>query len=766
MRARFILFLACAALLIALWPALTGDAILGFRDMLHNYGPMYQLSWSGSSALWNARAFGGSSALGEIGAQPFYLGTLIMRALHANAWPGIPIYLCFHSAGALLAAWALLRRLVSADAAALGAVSFCLCGFSFANMTNLQWSCAAAWVPVVLLAFDLWAERGGLARNALLAVALPQILLAGDPQLCVFTGLAGAALAWQRRRRPVAELLRDGALCAPFISLVAAPQVIAALRLLPASARGAGLSREVREQWSLHPARLAELFVPRLFGQLLAGDFWGSFTVSPPWKRNYVHSIYAGAMGPALVALALLRRRRAAAPWLWLSALVLPLSLGSSFFHLYGIVGEVVPLFSVFRYPQRLMALFMPAWAAFLALGAAELGALPRKQRLALAAAATLLSGAALAATALLAQPDAAAVFRSAIQIALVGAASCAALLLPARLAATALAAVLVFDLTAANAEMLGLLPREPFRGPPAACAALDAASGHAPPFTFRIYVDQEPLESHRPSGWAEQRVREYNFAKRNLAEVCGFREAVALTSVDPREPTQLWREVSPQRMLQVMGTRFAVTRPGRAQLFGGREVSVDERWGFAIAELPAAAPLLFRPGRVEQVPSAQLIAAARARPELLAAGLAALDAVPRAHLPDPSARLLSWADDGDRISFRVRQEKAGYWVLAATLDRDWTAAVDGAPVPIERADLVRRSVWIPAGEHEASLRYRPVLLLGLYALSLLVTLLLGALAARGLLAANHGGARPARTAQCRNELPPPAHSARGAARP
>lgn len=739
MRARLVLFLACAALVVTLWPTLTGEAILGFRDMLHNYAPMRELFWSGRISLWNDRAFGGASVLGDLVQQPFYLPNLVMRALHAPAWPGLSLSLCVHAAFGLLASWALLRRLVPDDAAALGAVAFGLCGFSFANFSNAQWACAAAWVPATLLAFDLWAERGGPSRNALLAVSLPQILLAGDPQLCVLTGVAGTALALQRRKRPVAELLRDGALAAVGVLAIAAPQVISALRSLPGSARGAGLPREAREQWSLHPARIAELFVPRLFGRLLSDEFWGGFTVSPPWKRNYVHSIYAGTMGPALVAVALWRRRRDAVPWLWLSALVLALALGSSFFHLYGMVGEAVPLFRVFRYPQRLIALFMPAWAALLALGAAELGQLSRRRRVALAFSSALFAGAALAATALLAQPDPAAVSRSAIQIALVGAASCAALLLPARFAATALAAVLVVDLAAANAEMLGILPHDPVRAPPAACEALDEASGHARPFTFRIYVDQEPLESNRPPGWMEQRFREYNYGKRNLTEACGFRETVALTSVDPGDEVRLWRELSPQRMLRVMGTRFVLTGPGRARLFGGREVSVDRRWGFAIVELPDPAPLLFRPAQVEQVDSGRLIETARARPELLGAGIAALDAVPRAHLPDPSAKLVSWVDRGDEVFFRVRQDQPGYWVLAATLDTDWTASIDGAPAAIERSDLVRRAVWIPAGDHEISLFYRPRLQLWLFALSLLATLALGAIAARGLLVRRQG---------------------------
>jgi hypothetical protein len=733
-RGRFILFLATTALVLMFWPALTGDAVLAYRDALHNYGPMRELFWSGRISLWNDRAFGGSSVLADIVQQPFYLGNLMMRALHAPAWPGIPFQLLLHLVAGMLATWALLRRMVQSEAAALGAAVFGICGFSLSNLTNVHWACAACWVPVALLAFDLWAEQGGAARMAFLALALPQVLLAGDPQLCALTGLSGVGVVWLRRKRPLSGLLREGAAIALGMAAIVSPQVISSVRGLSSITRGAGLPREVREQWSLHPIRVAELFVPRMFGPLFSDGFWGGFTVSPPWTRNWVHSIYAGAIGPALVAAALWRRRREAAPWALVAAFALVLALGSFFFHLYGAIGDLLPPLRVFRYPQRLVALLMPAWAALMALGAAELSRLPRGQRVALAAGSALLSAAALGAATLLAPPDAAAVWRSLWQISLVGAASCAALLLPPRFAVTALAAVLVVDLATANAEQLSLLPRDRLAGLPAACDALDQASGHARPTSFRVYVDQETLEPGRDADWIAQRVREYNFGKRNLTELCGFRESAALTSLDPVEETRLWREVSPLRMLTALGTRFVVTRPGQAARFGGREVSVDPHWGFAVVEVPTAAPMLFRPERVEQVPASRVTELARVRPELLGAQVAALDAAPREHLPDPSATLVSWSDFGDQIFFRTRQREPGYWVLNAKLDGDWNADIGGRPADIVPSDLVRRAIWVPAGDQLVSLRYQPRLLLFLFALSAVLTLWLAAVASRRVL--------------------------------
>jgi len=732
LRRKLLLITAWVTLTVLLWPALIGRDILGFRDMLHNYAPMRELFWQGQISLWNDRGFGGSSILADLVQQPFYLGQLLMRAIHAPAWPGISIRLWIHEVLGMAAIWRLLRRFVPPDAAGIGTVAFGLCGFSLANFSNPQWVCAQMWAPTVLLAADAWAVEGGFARGCLLAVCLPQPLLAGDPLLCALLGLTSAAWVVDRRTRPLSRIAAEGALIVAAAAVIVSPQLVATLRALPSFARSVGLPRSVREQWSLHPARIAELFVPRMFGPLFNDGFWGQFTVSPPWQRNYIHSIYAGAIGPALVATAVWKQRRNALPWVLLACATLMLSLGDSFFHLYGRLGDWIPPLAVFRYPQRIVALFAIAWAALLALGAAGIAELPRSRRLALGAASFALGFAALAATAALApSPSSAAVWRSAVQLAIVCAASLGALMLPSRYAGAAIGLVLIADLYAANAELLGLLPRAPLLNPPAACEALDAARGQRRIHSFRVYVDQDALSTNVPRDWEAVRVREYNYGKRNLLEVCGYRETVSLSSLDPADQLRLWREVSPLRTLRVMGTRFAITVPESAQWFGGAVRYTDPAWHFVVVELPQAEPLLFRPERVEYISSADLPAVARSRPELLETAVAALDAPALPHAYDPTSELVSFIDDGDEMHFRVRQSGPGYWVVAATLDRDWVVQVDGAPAPFIGSDLVRRAIWLPAGEHRVSLKYVPTLPLALFAVSTVLTIILVVLGLR-----------------------------------
>ncbi len=218
-------------------------------------------------------------------------------------------------------------------------------------------------------------------------------------------------------------------------------------------------------------------------------------------------------------------------------------------------------------------------------------------------------------------------------------------------------------------------------------------------------------------------REREYHYGKRNLLELCGFRQSVSLTSLDPADEMRLWREVSPHRMLRAMGTRFVVTTPEAAGLFRGEVRSIDPLWGFAVVELTDAAPLIFRPERVETIPPSMLTAAARDREDLLGTWTAALASTPAPHVRDPDARLVSRTDRGEEIYFRVRQSQPGYWVVAATLDRDWTARVDAMPAGILSADLVRRAVWVPAGDHQIALSYAPTMLLMLFAVSASLTL-------------------------------------------
>jgi hypothetical protein len=62
--------------------------------------------------------------------------------------------------------------------------------------------------------------------------------------------------------------------------------------------------------------------------------------------------------------------------------------------------------------------------------------------------------------------------------------------------------------------------------------------------------------------------------------------------------------------------------------------------------------------------------------------------------------------DEPTRVLLQVRRAAPGPLVLSDTHHPGWTATVDGAPVPIHRANLLFRMVCVPAGTHEVEFRF------------------------------------------------------------
>lgn len=70
------------------------------------------------------------------------------------------------------------------------------------------------------------------------------------------------------------------------------------------------------------------------------------------------------------------------------------------------------------------------------------------------------------------------------------------------------------------------------------------------------------------------------------------------------------------------------------------------------------------------------------------------------------AVKMLSYAPNEMRYRYEAASERI--LVFSEIWDKDWTATVDGQPLPLFRADWILRAAVVPAGKHEIVMRYEP----------------------------------------------------------
>jgi hypothetical protein len=424
---RFALLYGAPVLLLLAWIALPlarGNETLFLRDTFNAHLPM---KWSESEALhrgtiplidpWRA---GGQPLAGNPNAVPFYpdnflyLRTSPIRALNAHFW--------LHLLLAPFAfAWMARSLGLKRESAWAAAVCYTLSGFFLSHLSFYNLIAGAALAPAFVAACLALAGgpagSGSLPRRrwALPAVALlwTLLLLGGDP-LMALLALLLAAFVLVLRREPGhtwPTLFVPGAAALAAGTLLAAPQLVEFVRILPLSFRGhQGYTSAVATVASWDPRQAAEWLLPFLFGRpdlLGPGSFWGQrfFTDTPP----YYLSLYPGLLALALVAAAGLPpwRRRAdptaprepvetAALWAW-GAVAFGLFFALGRFNPLGRWLFAIPGGSSLRYPVKLWLPVAAGAALLCGLGferflAAPEGAPGRRLRRALLGLALLLA--------------------------------------------------------------------------------------------------------------------------------------------------------------------------------------------------------------------------------------------------------------------------------------------------------------------------------------------------------------------------------------
>ena len=271
---------------------------------------------------------------------------------------------------ALAMAFLLLTLGRSRAAALFGAVSWAYGGYLLST-TNLLPILLGASVAPALLAFVCRMARDPSPGDAAgLAASFAWMVLAGEPVLVLSVGLAApvaflhgvfgrAALGVRCRTRPSAG--RRTAALAGALALgaaIGAGAILPGALLLRKTVRVEGLPDETALYWSLPPARVLELAVPRLLGHLKAPlheAYWG-ISLYEKEGGPLLFSIYPGLFVAAAAAAAWGRRPSLELGWAAVAIAGYLLAIGRHGF-LWPLARETLPLVGGFRYPEKLAIL-------------------------------------------------------------------------------------------------------------------------------------------------------------------------------------------------------------------------------------------------------------------------------------------------------------------------------------------------------------------------------------------------------------------------
>lgn len=744
-----------ACVLAAFAPALLGPRVFFERDVLAYWYPhmtvLRQALAERSWPLWNPWVGFGAPFLADGSFQlaypPTWLALLLPLAVQFKL---IAVGHCLLAAAG---ACALARGLgLGWRGAAAAGGAYGLSGPLLSAINLFHHYAGAAWMPWLLWALVALLQRPGKASALRLGVLGGVQVLAASGDLLLCAGLLGLLLAaWQlARSRPNA---RTGTATAAALLLAGSLALaIGAVQWLPTAERAVSGFRARQDArtstyWSLHPASLVDLAVPRLVVDLPLAPRWRERLFEG--REPLLSCLYLGVVALGLAVLALALGPGPAAPAAAGLAFFLAASLGRHT-PLYDVL-LAVPGFGLLRYPQKFLlpaalCLALLAGAGAHAWGCEWSGAQRRRARLAAASLAVLAVALVLPwwrgqqlHVALLGSPADAPGAAHAVALKL--ARSSALLLLAAGLVWSrsqrplaprrGLNAALIagaLDLVAVAHGTLELAPARLAAHRPAVLGRAGVQPG------ARVYAAAESpaclVLAGPPRGWSPQWRAALAFQDA-LRPPTGARWGVfgsfdgEFTGLGSPWAAALTRVVhedlaspSAQRLLRLAGVD-RVVRVGREPVPGlVQQDSLETTYACPLQVLQVPEPM----------PRAWLVHEARAAAgidatlttlldpafdparEVVLESAAAGGGGAGSEAPRPAGRdAVRWLSRGlDELQLSAQLSSPGWLVVSEAFDPGWQATVDGRPASVHRADAAFRALRLDAGPHRVRFTYRP----------------------------------------------------------
>ena len=640
---------------------------------------------------------------------------------------------------AALGAFALGRMLtLSRTGALVASISFTLSGYLVSALVNIVYLYSLAVLPLFIAAAER-TLRDGRAWAVAPAVIWATVFLNGDVQTGYYYGFI--ALLWTAAR--VKGSYREAGL--RLVLIVGLTALLAGIQLAPAWVVFMNSNRaqsaqfhEQAVQWSTHPLRLFTILASPIIEKADPVAVARVFLGSPKWGL-WADSLYLGmpVMGLALLGAWHRRDLRVLA---LLGLLALFLALGR-FGGLYELFYQVVPLWSAFRFPEKLMGIFsfamaMLAGAGFDALRAGKGHHTPWLVGAILCACACLIfrseAISAWTAASFEAPPALAHEVTDATAHAFLFSAI-ASLGMWLIMSGTAkgwiretlflatIPAIITLDLAHANIRVYSTAPAEAASFEPPLVRALRAREGTLLPGRFRLIstLDSKyvvPKHIYRLLGYESDAVvgrqalyPEHN-AQFHLEAVDGHLPGYSM-ALSAMLPKKTGVEVTGRfNVTYYIGQRSYLHSPQ----FANSLVAVVPDFDLALFRNPVPVkPRAYLSLRPERATSTVDPVALRQRSDFLSGDVDVVEA-PEETLPGPAMEGVAQIEryEPEEVRVRVKTPQPAVLILLDAFDKGWRATLEsGAETPILQANALVRAVIVPAGTHVVTFSYQTPLL-------------------------------------------------------
>ncbi|MFN9364971.1 MAG: hypothetical protein ACK6CE_09265 [Planctomycetota bacterium] len=232
------------------WPFLRGMALVGYRDSVQFYWPMFRWAdaiWAaGEVPLWNPHDGLGRSHLAEGTSSLFYPGKFLFWMRWTSFEARYGWYLAAHVWLAGWGAGTLAGRFGAAwPGRGLATLSYGLAGPVLFAATNAVYLVSAAWLPWGLAALRYWREPSGKTRAVLGTAAVAALMiLGGDPQMAGnLLLLAAGSWCWWGWNESRQRWQATGRAAVAWLATTGLVAALAAVQILPSWQLSAASSR-------------------------------------------------------------------------------------------------------------------------------------------------------------------------------------------------------------------------------------------------------------------------------------------------------------------------------------------------------------------------------------------------------------------------------------------------------------------------------------------------------------------------------------------